>query len=146
MMMSLLGSQRGVEVGRVGRGYLLGGRVELFWFDNACFNTAMATFSSSAMTTTISTTTFNSPPPGIYFEATNQAETHNNVSTDSVQMRIIDFFPFFLHEQPMHRFTTFPFHLTLIFLSSMPSRPYVRSRLLKAHAIAYCLLKASTIF
>ena len=100
-------------MGRVGRGYLLGGRVELFWFDSTCFTTAMATFSSSAMTTTISTTTFNSPPPGIYFEATNQAETQNNVSTDSVQMRIIDFFPFFLHEPPMHRFMTFPFILFL---------------------------------
>ena len=111
-MMSLLGSQQGVEVGRVGRGYLLGGRVELFWFDNACFETAMATFSSSAMTTTISTTTFNSPPPVIYFEATNQAETQNNVS---IQMRIIDFFPVFLHEQPMHKFTTFPFILFLFF-------------------------------
>ena len=134
MLISLVGSQQGeaggVIVARVGWRYLLGETAKLFGL------TALASECDRDLY-------LNS----IFFKAqTNQAETQNNVSTDSVQMRIIDFFPFFLHEQPMHRFTTFPFHLTLIFLSSMPSRPYVRSRLLKAHAIAYCLLKASTIF
>ena len=81
----------GVEVGRIDWGYLLGGIVEFGFRDLfLCDDDDNDLYDD-----------LQQPPPGFiqldffFFKTTNQAKTQSNVSTDSVQMRIIDFlFPF----------------------------------------------------
>ena len=73
-----------------------------------------------------------------------KTKTQSNVSTDSVQMRIIDFLSLFWSWRTSHA-QLYNLLLPNLYLLLMLSRPYIRSRRLKAHTIIYHLLKASTV-